>query len=103
MSPDGCRGSGRGPAARIASRGSRPTASGLGRGPKDSPGRHQEAGAMILRSSRAVFPSLFALALAATSRDAVVAAASPEDAAPRPKDDGYRGIWYSNQPTGDRY
>ncbi len=44
-----------------------------------------------------------ALALPFTTSLLVLGTASPLGSAPLPRDDGYRGIWYYNQPTDDEY
>jgi hypothetical protein len=52
---------------------------------------------------RTIVLALITSTLAPAPRGVVAADPSPRDPETPAKDDGYRGIWYSNQPTGDAY
>ncbi|HEX8199114.1 MAG TPA: BNR-4 repeat-containing protein [Isosphaeraceae bacterium] len=58
---------------------------------------------MIRRGTRAILLTLITSMLASAPWGVVAARLSPEDSAHPAKDDGYRGLWYANQPTDDRY
>src|SRR4051812_7107154 len=61
-----------------------------------------EAECMTRRTIRTTFLALVTSTLA-PAPPGVVASDPPRSPETPTKDDGYRGIWYSNQPTGDRY
>ena len=58
---------------------------------------------MIRNGTRSLASTLLALAFVAAPRGPAAAGSPPDESATRARDDGYRGLWYANQPTGDYY